>query len=86
MSNYFQNMGFRVYMVPEAAGLLITGIRQLIYLFSFTKFAGGAPFGSVNLNMGQMVQFQANLMKTQIALENSFIEIGNIRTNSKFYY
>ncbi len=51
--------GFQVYMVPEAATLLITG---------------GVHFGG--LSNIELVQFQGNLIKTQMALENAFMEIG----------
>jgi predicted ATPase len=60
ISNKLMSLGFNVFVVPEAATLLITG--------------GGLY--STNMTTEQLVRFQGSLIKVQMALEDAFVKIA----------
>lgn len=61
------NLGYRVYIVPEAATLLMKG---------------GAMINLEGFDESAQVEFQASLMQMQMALEDTFTEIASA-TNEK---
>jgi len=61
LSTVLQQLGFRVLLVPEAATLLMKG---------------GAMIETRKLSFADAVRFQINVMKTQMSLEDIFIEIA----------
>ena len=60
LSSYLRERGYRVYTVPEAATML---------------FSNGVFFSDLT-DEAKTVNFQANLMGTQMALEDTFKSLG----------
>lgn len=59
LSTFFENLGWKVYRVPETAT---------------TLFSGGIRFS--DLKDSEAETFQENLLKTMMAMENTFFELG----------
>ena len=59
LSTFFENLGWKVYRVPETANILLSG---------------GVDFGDLPKEAQQ--QFQANLLKTMMQIENSFFDLA----------
>ena len=59
LSTFFENLGWKVYRVPETANILLSG---------------GVDFADLSLEAQQ--QFQANLLKTMMQIENSFFDLA----------
>lgn len=62
ISDRLRSLGFRVFVVPEAATIVITG--------------GGIWKDYKEMNPDQQLAFEGNLMKTKMALENAFHAIA----------
>ena len=60
LSTFFENLGWKVYRVPETANILLSG---------------GVDFADLTKEAQQ--QFQANLLKTMMQIENSFFDLAN---------
>ncbi|XP_037077965.1 TRPL translocation defect protein 14-like [Pollicipes pollicipes] len=60
LSTFFENLGWRVYRVPETASILLSG---------GIKFA--------DLTSGQALEFQNNLFKTMVSIENTYFELAS---------
>ena len=59
LSTFFENLGWKVYRVPETANILLSG---------------GVDFADLTKEAQQ--QFQANLLKTMMQIENSFFDLA----------
>jgi len=59
LCTFFENLGWKVFRVPETASVLLSG---------------GIKFS--DLNEEQVFQFQENLLKTMIQIENTFFELA----------
>jgi len=62
LSDRLRSLGFRVFVVPEAATLIVTG--------------GGIWKAFSDMTPDQVMAFEGNLMNTKIALEDSFYAIA----------
>jgi len=62
ISDRLRSLGFRVFVVPEAATIVITG--------------GGLWKDYKEMNPDQSLAFEGNLMKTKMALENAFYSLA----------
>jgi len=59
LSTFFENLGWKVYRVPESANLLL---------------GGGVNFGDLKPNAA--MEFQENLLRTMIQIENTFFALA----------
>jgi len=59
LSTFFENLGWKVYRVPETANLLLSG---------------GVNFAELSTQAAE--DFQANLLKTMLQIENSFFDLA----------
>lgn len=59
LSTFFENLGWKVFRVPEAATVLLSG---------------GIKFS--DLSHDETIQFQENLLKTILQIENTFFSLG----------
>lgn len=59
LATFFENLGWKVFRVPETATVLMSG---------------GIAFGE--LNAEQVFDFQENLIKTMIALEDTYFTMA----------
>ena len=60
LATFFENIGWKVYRVPETANILLSG---------------GVNFAELSTKAAE--NFQANLLKTIIQIENSFFDLAN---------
>ncbi|KAK5645450.1 hypothetical protein RI129_006750 [Pyrocoelia pectoralis] len=60
LCTFFENLGWKVFRVPETASVLLSG---------------GIKFS--DLNAEQVYQFQENLLKTMLQIENTFFELAS---------
>ncbi|KAG5881998.1 hypothetical protein JTB14_028599 [Gonioctena quinquepunctata] len=59
LCTFFENLGWKVFRVPETASVL---------------FSGGVKFSDLDEN--EVVNFQENLLKTMLQIEDTFFELG----------
>ncbi|KAK4876206.1 hypothetical protein RN001_012628 [Aquatica leii] len=59
LCTFFENLGWKVFRVPETASVLLSG---------------GIKFS--DLNVDEVYQFQSNLLKTMLQIENTFFELA----------
>ena len=60
LCTFFENLGWKVYRVPETANILLSG---------------GVKFADLSPQMAK--EFQANLLKTMLQIENTFFDLAN---------
>ncbi|XP_044753936.1 TRPL translocation defect protein 14 isoform X1 [Coccinella septempunctata] len=84
LCTFFENLGWKVFRVPETASVLLSGgikfsdlneDEAMEYLHKLSKWGKPLEF------KGDAVHFQENLLKTMIQIENTFFELG--RTSSR---
>ena len=61
LSTFFENLGWKVYRVPETANILLSG---------------GVNFADLSPKAAE--DFQANLLKTMVQIENSFFDLAAV--------
>ena len=60
LCTFFENLGWKVYRVPETANILLSG---------------GVKFADLSPQMAK--EFQANLLKTMLQIENTFFDLAS---------